>query len=179
MNCQKEFYILDNLRFIQLVNNLTDEQVNSLKININKTNDKYINNDCKREKAEFLTKFIDVMNDSDIPLFVREKMFEEIKKIDYDEVSVDDLKKLYMLSLSYKNQKKRRNQLIHKKMDLLDDDSKLNFEKYLMKSIYEQNNHKELNILKDEYDGENDKLSKLTPEEINKLLDFLNDDENL
>lgn len=184
INCQKELYILNNLRFIQLVNNLTDEQINSLKININKTNNTYARNDYTSKKVHFINEFINTMNDPAIPLSVREKMFDAMENVNIEEASIDDLETLYLLNLSCKSQINKRNALVHKKFNSLEEDSKRNLEKYLVKSIMGKKNTGDLNILENEYKSIEDNLNenilkKMTSEELNELLENLSNNSDL
>lgn len=64
---QKEFYILNNLRFIQLVNNLSDEQVNELKTTINNQHKNNFNS-AMRKKIRLM-----IIN-SDIPLEIKQEL---------------------------------------------------------------------------------------------------------
>lgn len=88
---KKEFYILNNLRFIQLVNNLSDEQVNELKVTLNSRSGynnkyKYINSDIYRDLKSMIL-------DSNIPEDLRDEILYKLK----GKLTMQELDELYQI----------------------------------------------------------------------------------
>ncbi|EDO1167513.1 TPA: hypothetical protein LWJ61_002810, partial [Listeria innocua] len=98
---QKELYIIDNLRFIQLVNNLSDEQVNELKININnqyKNNKHFYGGSMLNKELNYLV-HTSSMNEEEKANF--------LDKINHNLLSRDELDSIYEFLITQHPDKKR------------------------------------------------------------------------
>lgn len=168
VECKKELYILKNLRFIQLVNNLSDEQVNNLKTSFyieskENTYIKKLNQLNQLKQLELELEKLKAMSDH-VPSPI------ESDTKDSHKLDTDDIEKLNRIlsiynedSQIYRNISKFRNYLVHNDNEETVDIAKKNLEKLLLEELVKKSN------------------KELRKTEFNKNVNIedLNDDDNI
>ncbi|MBO0476678.1 hypothetical protein DOK76_06315 [Vagococcus sp. DIV0080] len=133
VECKKELYILKNLRFIQLVNNLSDEQVNNLKTSFITEGD---NNTYSKElmKLRNLEKIIAMADQVPSPI---ESNTNESHTLD-----VGDIEKLNRILSVYNEDNevyreliKMRNRLVHSDNEQIINRAKKNYEELFLERL--------------------------------------------
>lgn len=155
VECKKELYILKNLRFIQLVNNLSDEQVNSLKTSYIFDGNAYEKrlNQLQLEKIKAMANQIPLVIESD------SKESQTLDKKDVEKLN----RILSVYNEDSEIYKKLRNIIVHSDNEEVKSILKKNYEKLLLEKWIEKSN------------------TEIIKNEFNKNIDIedLDDDDNI
>lgn len=188
--CRKELYILNNLRFIQLVNNLSDEEVRSLKTSINTADIDLLDSLTYEQLKEFSKQKAYIKDENirweKIPLITPSK--DDLNYINYlNNINPPHDKEdsySYIQNLQCKKEEKNkqirklkqlRNQLAHLDYDMLSENDK-NYLNTLLRLNFEGKGYEELRETQNENKHNSFDYEEL--ERLNRLLTRQQDEED-